>query len=179
MNIMASGPMTSWQIVGKQWKPVTDFIFLGFKITADGDCSHEIKRRLLLGRKTMANLDSIFKSRDITLPTKVHLIKAMVFPVVRYGGESWTIKKAECRGIDAFELWCWRRLVRIPWTARRSNQLILKEISPEYSLEGLILKLKFQFFGLLMQRTDSFEKTLMLEKEENGATEDEMVEWHH
>ena len=143
---------------------VTDFIFLGSKIIADGDCSHEIKRRLLLGRKAMTNLDSILKSRDITLPTKVHLVKAMVFPVVTYGYESWTIKKAECRRIDAFELWCWRRLLRAPWTARRSNQSILKEISPEYSLEGLMLKLKLQYFGHLMQLADSFDKTLMLGK---------------
>ena len=141
-----------------------DFIFLGSKITADGDCSHEIKRRLLLGRKVMTNLDSILKSRDITLPTKVHLVKAMVFPTVMYGCESWTVKKAECRRIDAFELWCWRRLLRVPWTAWRSNQSILKEISPEYSLEELMLKLKFQYFGHLMRRTDSFEKTLMLGK---------------
>ena len=143
---------------------VADFIFLGSKITADGDCSHEIKRRLFLGRKVMTNLDSILKSRDITLPTKVHLVKAMVFPVVMYGFEIWTIKKAEDRRIDAFELWCWRRLLRVPWTARRSNQSILKEISPEYSLEGLMLKLKLQYFGHLMRRIDSFEKTLMLAK---------------
>ena len=136
--------------------------FLGSEITADGDCSHEIKRRLLLGRKAMTNLESIFKSRDITLPAKVRLVKAMVFPVVMYGCESWTVKKAEHRGIDAFELWCWRRLLRVPWTARRFNQPILKEISPEYSLEGLMLKLKLQYFGHLVQRTDSFEKTLML-----------------
>ena len=143
---------------------VTDFIFLGSRITADGDCSHEVKRCLLLGRKAMTNLDSILKSRDITLPTKVHLVKAMVFPVVVYGCESWTIKKAEHQRIDAFELWCWRRRLRIPWTARRSNQSILKEISPEYSLEGLMSKLKLQYFGHLMQRTDSLEKTLMLGK---------------
>ena len=143
---------------------VTDFIFLGSKITADGDCSHEIKRHLFLGRKVMTNLESIFKSRDITLPTKVHLVKAMVSPVVMHGCESWTIKKAELLEIDAFELWCWRRLLRVPWTARRSNQSILKEISPEYSLEGLILKLKLQYFGPLMGRTDSLEKTLMLGK---------------
>ena len=136
------------------------------KITADGDCSHEIQRCLLLGRKAMTNLDSILKSRDITLPTKVHLVKAMVFPVVMYGCENWTIKKAECQRIDAFELWCWRRLLRVPWTARRSNQSILKEISPEYSLEGLLLKLKLQYFGYLMQRIDSLEKTLMLGKTE-------------
>ena len=143
---------------------VSDFIFLGSKIIADGDCSHEMKRRLLLGRKVKTNLDSILKSRDITLPTKVLLVKAMVFPVVMYGCESWTIKKAECRRIDAFELWCWRRLLRISWTARKSNQSILKEISPGYSLEGLMLKLKLQYFGNLMWRADSFEKTLMLGK---------------
>ena len=147
---------------------VRDFLFLGSKITADGDCSHEIKRRLLLGRKTMTNLDSILKSRDITLPTKVCLVKAMVFPVVMYGCESWTVKKAEHRRIDAFELWCWRRLVKVPWTARRFNQSILKEISPGCSLEGLMLKLKLQYFGHLMRRADSFEKTLMLEKIEGG-----------
>ena len=147
---------------------VTDFIFLGSKITADGDCSHEIKRCLLLGRKAVTNLNSILKSRDFTLPTKVHLVKAVVFPVVMYGCESWTTKKAEHRGTDAFELWCWRRLFKVPWTARRSNQSILKEISPEYSLEGLMLKLKLQYFGHLMRRTDSFEKTLMLGKIEGG-----------
>ena len=143
---------------------VRDFILGGSKITADGDCSHEIKRRLLLGRKVMTNLGSIFKSRDITLPTKICLVKAMVFPVVMYGCESWTIKKAERQRTDAFELWCWRRLLRIPWTARRSNQSILKEISPEYSLKGLMLKLKLQYFGHLMQRTDSLEKTLSWER---------------
>ena len=147
---------------------VADFIFLGPKITADGDCSHEIKRCLLLGRKVMTNLDSILKSRDITLPTKVCLIKGMVFPVVMYGCESWTMKKSESQRIDAFELWCWRRLLRVPWTPRRSNQSILKEISPEYSLEGLMLKLKLQYFGHLMQRADSFEKTLMLGKAKGG-----------
>ena len=147
---------------------VTDFIFLGSKLTADGDCSHEIKRRLLLGRKVIINLDSVLKSRDITLPTKVHLVKAMVFPVVMCGYESWTVKKAEHWRIDAFELWCWRRLLRVPWTARRSNQSILKEISPECSLEGLMLKLKLQYFGHLLWRTDSFEKTLMLWKIEVG-----------
>ena len=147
---------------------VTDFIFLGSKVTADGDCSHEMKRHLLLGRKVMTNLDSILKSRDITLQTKVYLVKAMDFPVVMYGCESWTIKKAERRRIDVFELWCWRRLFRVPWTARRSNQSILKEISHEYSLEGLMLKLKLQYFGHLMQRTDSLEKTLMLGKTEGG-----------
>ena len=139
---MASGPITSWQVDGETVETVADFILRGSKITADGDCSHEMKRRLLLGRKVMTNLDSMFKSRDITLPTKVHLVKAMVFPVVMYGCESWTIKKAECGRIDAFELWCWRRLLRVPWTARRYNQSILKEIGPEYSLEGLMLKLK-------------------------------------
>ena len=147
---MASGPITSWEIDGETVETVLDFILGGSKITADGDCSHEIKRRLLLGRKVVTNLNSILKSRDITLPTKVHLIKAMVFPVVTYGCESWTIKKAECQKTDAFELWCWRRLLRVPWTARRSNQSILKEISPEYSLEGLMLKLKLQYFGHLM-----------------------------
>ena len=147
---------------------VSDFIFGGSKITADGDCSHEIKRCLLLGRKVMTNLDSLLKSRDITLPTKVHLVEAMVFPLVMYGYESWTIKKAEHRKIDAFELWCWRRLLRVTWTARRSNQSILKEISPECSLERLILKLKLQYFGHLMWRTDTFEKTLMLGKTEGG-----------
>ena len=148
---------------------VSDFIFLGSKITADGDCSHEIKRRLLLGRKIMTNLDSIFKSRDVTLPTKVRLVKAMVFPVVMFGCESWTVKKTERRRIDAFELWCWRRLLRVPWTARRSNLSILKEISPECSLEGLMLKLKCQYFGHLMRKTDSWEKTLMLGKNEGGT----------
>ena len=161
---MASGPITSWQIDGETMKTVRDFIFLGSKITAESDCSHEIKRCLLLGRKTMTNLDSMLKSRDITLPATFHLVKAMVFPVVMYGYESWTIKKAEHRRIDAFELWCWRRFLRVPWTARRSNQSIFKEISPEYSLEGLRLKLKLQYFGHLMQRTDSLEKTLMLGK---------------
>ena len=160
---MASGPITSWQIDGETVETVADFILGGSKITADCDCSHEIKRRLLLGRKVMTNLDSILKSRDITLSTKVHLVKPMVFPVVMYGFESWTIKKAEHRRIDAFELWCWRRLLRVPWTARRSNQSILK-ISPGCSLEGLMLKLKLQYFGHLMQRADSLEKTLMLGK---------------
>ena len=167
-KIMASGPITSWQIDGETVETVTDFIFLDSRITADGDCSHEIKRHLLLGRKVMTNLDSILKSRDITLATKVHLVKAMVFPVVMYGCESWTIKKAELQGINAFELWCWRRLLRVPWTARSSNQSILKEISPEYSLEGLMLKLKLQYFDYLMQRTNSFGKTLMLGKIEGG-----------
>ena len=159
---MASGPITSWQIDGETVETVSDFIFGGSKITVDGDCSHEIKRRLLLGRKLMTNLDSILKSRDITLPTKVRLVKAMVFPVVMYGCENWTVKKAEHRRIDAFELWCWRRLLRVPWTARRSHQSILKEISPGCSLEGLMLKMKLQYFGHLMRRVDSLEKTLML-----------------
>ena len=158
---------------------VRDFILGGSKINVDGDCSHEIKTHLLLGRKVMTNLDSILKSRDITLPTKVHLVKAMVFPVVMYGCESWTIKKVEHQRIDAFELWCWRRLLRVPWTAKRSNQSILKEISPEYSLEGLMLKLKLQYFGHLMSRTDSLEKTLMLGgiwgQEVKGMTTDEIV----
>ena len=159
---MASGPITSWEIDGETVETVSDFIFLGSKITTDGDCSHEIKRRLLLGRKVMTNLDSIFKSRDITLPTKAHLVKAMVFPVVVYGCESWTVKKAERRRIDAFDLWLWRRLLRVSWTARRSNQSILKEISPGISLEGMRLKLKLQYLGHLMRRVDSLEKTLML-----------------
>ena len=159
MKIMASGPITSWKIDGET---VADFIFLGSKITTDGECSHEIKRRLLLGWKVMPNLDSILKSRDITLPTKVRLVKAMAFPVVMYGCESWTVKKAERRGIDAFKLWCWRRLLRVPWTARRSNQSILKEINPGISLEGMMLKLNLQYFGHLMRRVDSLEKTLML-----------------
>ena len=158
-KIMASGPIASWEIDGET---VSDFIFLGSKITADGDCSYEMKRCLLLGRKVMSNLDSIFKSRDIPLPTKVRLVKAMVFPVVMYGCESWTVKRAECQRIDAFELWCWRRLLRVPWTARRSNQVILKEISPGISLEGMMLKLKLQYFGHLMRRVDSLEKTLKL-----------------
>ena len=160
-KIMASSPITSWQQMGKL-ATVADFILWGSKITADGDCCHEIKRRLLLGRKIMTNLNSILKSRDTTLSTKVHLVKAMVFPVVMDGCESWTIKKAEHRRIDAFELWCWRRLLRVPWTARRSNQSILKEMSPGCSLEGLILKLKLQYFCHLMRRAESFEKTLML-----------------
>ena len=162
MKIMASSPITSWEIDGETVETVSDFIFGGSQNTADGDCSHEIKRRLLLGRKVMTNLDSIFKSRDITLPTKVRLVKAMVFPVVMYGCESWTVKKAECRRIDAFDLWCWRRLLRVPWTARRSNQSILKEINPGISLEGMMLKLKLHYFGHLMQRVVSLEKTLML-----------------
>ena len=161
-KIMASGPITSWQIDGETVETVSDFIFLGSKITADADCSHEIKRRLLLGRKDITNLDSILKSRDITLPTKVRLVKAMVFPVVRYGYEIWTVKKAERQRIDTFELWCWRRLLRFPWSARRSNQSILKEISPGCSLEGMMLKLKLRYFGHLMGRADSLEKTLIL-----------------
>ena len=180
---MASGPITSWQIDGET---VTDFILGGSKITADGDCSHETKRRLLLGRKVMTNLDSILKSRDITLPTKVRLVKAMVFPVVMYGCESWTVKKAECQRTDAFEQWCWRRLLRVPWTARRANQSILKEISPGCSLEGLMLKLKLQYFGHLIRRADSLEKTLILVKIEGRRRrwgkilrEDEIVGWHH
>ena len=163
-KIMASGPIISWQIDGEIVKTVRDFILGASKITADGDCSHEIKRCLLLGRKVMINLDNILKSRDITLPTKFHLVKTMAFPVVMYGCESCIINKAECRRIDAFELWCWRRLLRVTWTARRSNLSILKEISPEYSLEVLMLKLKLQYFGHLMRRTESFEKTLMLGK---------------
>ena len=162
-KIMASGPITSWLMNGETVDTVSDFIFWGSKITADADCSQEIKRSLLLGREVMTNLDSIFKRRDITLPTKVHLVKAMVFPVVMYGCEL-TIKKAECRRIDAFELWCWRRLLRVPWTARRFNQSILKKISRGCSLEVLMLKLKLQYFGHLMQRANLFEKTLMLGK---------------
>ena len=161
---MASGPITSWQIDGETVEIVADFILGGSKITADGDCSHEIKRCLLLGRKVMTNLDSILKSPDITLATKICLVKAMFFPEVMYGCESWTIKKAEDQRIDAFELWCWRRLLRVPWTAKRSNQSILKETSAGCSLEGLMLKLKLQYFGHLMRRTDSLEKTLMLGK---------------
>ena len=161
---MASGPITSWQVDGETMQTVRAFIFGSSKITEDGDCNHEIKRHLLLGRKAMTNLDSRLKNRDITLPTKVHLLKTMVFPVVMYGCESWTINKAENQRTDAFELWCWRRPLRVPWTARRSNLSILKEISPEYSLEGLMLNLKHQYFGHMMQRTDSFEKTLMLGK---------------
>ena len=161
-KIMASGPITSWQIDGETVKTVSDFIWGGSKITADGDCSHEIKRRLLLGSKVKTNLDSIFKSRDITLPTKVRLVNTVVFPVVMYGCKSWTVKKAERQRIDAFQLWFWRRLLRVPWTARRSNQFILKEISPGCSLEGLMLKLKPQYFDHLMRRVDSLEKTLML-----------------
>ena len=179
-KITASGPITSWQI---DVETMSDFIFGGSKVTADGDCRHEIKRRLLLGRKVMANLDSILKSKDIALSTKVCLVKAVVFPVVMYGCENWTIKKAECRRFDAFELWCWRRLLRVPWTARRSNQSTLKEISPKYSLEGLMLKLKLQYFGYLMWRTDSLEKDPDAGKgwrqEEKVTTEDEVLGWHH
>ena len=174
---MASGPITSWEIDGETVETVSDFIFLGSKITAYGDCSHEIKRRLLLRRNVMINLDSIFKSRELTLPTMVCLVKAMVFPVVMYGCESWTIKKAECQRIDTFELWCWRRLLRVPWTARRSNKSILKEISPGCSLEGLMLKLKLQYFGHLMWRPDSFEKTLMLGKIEGRRRGWQRMRW--
>ena len=163
-KIRAPGPINSWQIDGETMETVRDFIFLGSRITVDGDCSHEIKRCLLLGRKAMTNLDSILKSRDITLLTKVCIVKYMVFPVVMYGCESWTIKKTESRRIDAFELWCWRRLLRVPWAARRSLQSILKEINPEYSLEGLMLKLKVQYLGQLMRRAISLEKTLLLGK---------------
>ena len=168
MKIMASGPITSWQIDGETMETMTDGIFLGSKITADGDWIHEIKRHLLFGRKVMTKLDSILKSRDITLPTKVHLVKAMVFPVVMYGCESWTTKKAEHQSTDAFELWCLIRLLRVPWTARRSNQSILKEISSEYSLKGLMLKLMLQYFGHLRQKIDSLEKILKLGKIEEG-----------
>ena len=171
---MASSPINSWQVDGKRVETMADFIVLGSKITADGDCSHEIKRRLLLGRKVFTNLDSILRSRDITLPTKVHLVKAMVFPVVMYGCENWILKKAEHQRIDAFELCCWRRLLRVPWTARRSNHSILKEISPEYSLEGLMLKLKLQYFGHLIGRTESLEKTLMLGKIEERRGQQRM-----
>ena len=174
---MASGPITLWQIDGEIMETVRDFIFLGSKITAHGDCSHEIKRCLLLGRKVMTNLDNILKSRDVTLPTKVRLVKAMVFPVVMYGSENWTIKKAEHWKIDAFELWCWRRLLRVPWTARRSTQFILKEISPEYSLEGLMLKLKLQYFGHLRWRTELLEKTLVLGKIEGTRRGWQRMRW--
>ena len=162
---MASGPIISYQIEGRKVEVVTDFLFLGSKITVGGDCSHEIRRHLLPGRKAMTNPDSVLKSRDITLATKLCIVKAMVFPVM-LGCESWTVKKAEHQRIDAFKLWCWRRLLRVPWTARRSNQSILKEINPEYSLEGLMLKLKLQYFGHLMQTADSLEKSLMLGKTE-------------
>ena len=181
-KIMASSPITSWELDGETVETVSDFIFGGSEITVDGDCSHEMKRRLLLGRKVMTNLDSIFKSRDITLPTKVRLVKAMVFPVVTYGCESWTVKKSECQKINAFELWCWRRLLRVPWTSRRSNQSILKETSPGCSLEAMMLKLKLWYFGHLMRRVDSLEKTDAgrdWEQEKKGTTEDEMAGWHH
>ena len=176
-KIVASGPITSCQIDGETMETVSDFIFWGSRITADGDCSHDIKRRLLLGRKTVTNLDSILKSTDITLPTKVHLVKAMGFPRVMYGCAQWTIKKAERWRIDAFELWCWRRLLRVPWTARRSNQSNLKEISPEYSQKGLMLKLKLQYFGHLMQRTDSLDKTLMPGKIEGRRRGRQRMRW--
>ena len=179
---MASGPITSWEIDGETMETARNFILLGFKITADGDCSHEIKARLLLGRKIMSNLDGIFKSRDITLPTKVCLVKAIVFPVVVYGYESWTRKKAEHQRIDVFELWCWRILLRVPWSARRSNQSILKVISPEYSLEGLMLKLKLQYFGPLAKNRLIWKDPNAGKDwrwEEKGTTEDEMVGWHH
>ena len=178
-KIMVSGPITSWEIDGET---VSDFIFWGSKITADCYCSHGIERRLLLERKVMTNLDSMLKSRDITLPTKVRLVKTVVFPVVMYGCESWTVKKAERQRIDAFELWCWRRLLKVPWTARRSSQSILKETSPRCSLEVLMLSLKLQYFGHLMRRVDSLEKTLMLGGiggRRRGMTEDEMAGWHH
>ena len=181
-KVMACGPITSWQIDGETAETVRDFILGGSKITTDDDCSHEIKRCLLLERKVMTNLDSKLRSRDITLPTNVCLVKAMVFPVVMYGCESWTMKKAECQRIDAFELWCWRRLLRVLWTARRSNQSILKEISPGISLEGMMQKLKLQYFGHLMRRVDSLEKTDAGRdwgQEEKGTTEDEMAGWHH
>ena len=179
---MVSSPITSWEIDGETVETVSDFIFLGSKITADGDCSHEIKRSLLLGRKVMTNLGSILKSRDITLLTKVHLVKATIFPVDMYGCKSWTVKKAECQRIDAFELWCWRRLLRVPWPARRSSQPILKEISPGCSLEGLMMKLKLQNFGHLMQRADSLEKTLMLGGiggRKRRGRQSMMAGWHH
>ena len=178
-KIMASSPITSWQIDGETVEIVTDLIFLGSRITADGDCSHEIKRCLPLGRKVMTNLDSILKSRNITLPTNIHLVKAMVFPVVMHGCESWTINKTECQRIDAFELWCWRRLLRVPWTARRSNQSILKEISPGCSLEGLTLKLKLQYFGHLMRRVDSLEKTLKLGGIGGRRRRGQQAGWNH
>ena len=177
-KIRVSSPITSQQIDGETMETVTDFIFLGSKITADGDCSHEITRRLLLGRKAMTNLDSILKSRDIIFPTEVYLVKAMVFPVIMYRCESWTIKKVERQRVDAFKLWCWRRLLQVPWIARRSNQSVLKEINPEYSLERLVLNLKLQYFGHLMRRANTSEKTLMWERMKakgEGAAEDQMV----
>ena len=180
---MASGPIISWEIDAETVETVSDFILGGSKITVDGDCSHEIKRCILLGRKVMTKLDSVLKSRTITLTTKVRLVKAMIFPVVIYGCESWTVKKSEGQKIDAFKLWCWRRLLRVPWTARRSNQSILKELSPGCSLEGLMLKLKLQYFDHLMQRVDSLEKTVIFGgiwgQEEKGMTEDEMPRWHY
>ena len=177
MKIMASGPITSWQIDGETMEAVTDFIFLASKITVDSDWSHEFKRCMLLGRKVMTDLDSVLKSRDIILLTKVRVVKAMIFPVIMYGCESWTIKKAERQRIEAFKLWCWRRLLRVPWTARRSNQSALKEISSEYSLEGLMLKLKLQYFGHLMGRADSLEKTLMLGKIEGRRMGWQRTRW--
>ena len=178
MQIMACGSITSWQIDGETMETVTYFIFLGSKITVDCDCSHEIQRHLLLGRKAMTNQDSIFKNRNITLPTKIHRVKAMVFPVVMYRCECWTIEKAESQRIDAFELWYWRRLLRVPWTAKRSYQSILKEISPAYSLERLMLKLKLQYFGHFIRRADSLEKTLMLGKiEGRKGREPQMMRW--
>ena len=174
---MASGPITSWQIEGEKFRVVTDFLFLGSKITADGDCSHEIGRRLPLARKGMTSLDSVLKSSDVTLPTKVRIVKAMLFPVVTCGCESWTVKKAECQRTDAFELWCWRRHLKVPWTARRSNQSILREINPEYPLEGLKLKLKLQYFGHLMRIADSLEKSLMLGKIEGRRRGHQRMRW--
>ena len=177
MKITASSPITLWQI-GEKVETVTDFFFLGPKITGDGDCSHKVGRWLLLGRKAIINLDSALKSKDITLPTKTHIVKAMVFPVVIYRYESWTIKKAECQRIDAFELWCWRRLLRVPWTVRISNQSILKEINPKYSLEGLMLKLKFQYFGHLTKKASSLEKTLILREIEGRRwKEQQKMRW--
>ena len=174
---MPSGPITAWQIDGEKVEVVTDFLFLGSKITAVGDCSHEIRRCLLLGRKAMTNLDGVLKSRHITLPTTIHIVKVMVFPVVTYDSDSWTVKKAEHWRIDAFDLWCWRRLLRVPWTARRSNQSILREINPDYSLQGLMLKLKLQYFGHLMQTADSLERSLMLGKIEGKRRGHERLRW--
>ena len=181
-KLMEASSITSWQIDGEKVETVTDFIFLGSKITVDSNCSHEIKRCLFSGRKAMTDLESILKSRNVTLSTKMHIDKAMFFPVVMYGCESWTLKKAECQKIDAFELWCWRILLRVPWTARKLKQSILKEINSEYSLKGLMLKLKVQYFGHPMQRADSLEKTLMLGRlrtEGEAGEEDKMVGWHH
>ena len=171
-KIMASGPITAWQIGGEKVEVVTDFLFLGSKITVDGDCSHEIRRRFLLGRKAMTNLDNVLKSRDVTLPTKIHIVKATVFPVIIYGSGSWSIKKAEHQSTDAFKLWHWRRLLKVPWTGRRSNQSILRKINPDYSLKGLMLKLKLQCFGYLMQKDDALEKSLMLGKIEGRGEEE-------